>query len=95
MTEKFISTQSCRFPARSLLDVEIGEPVRVASLGGDPSVCQRLREMGFCEFAEVCKVSHGGALVCHVLNGKVALSQRLAKHIFVETIGDFPVSPSK
>ena len=78
-----------------LSDAQIGQPVRVTALGGDPSVCQRLREMGFCEFAEVCKVSHGGALVCHVLNGKVALSQRLAKHIFVESIGNSPASSSK
>ncbi len=79
----------------NLYEAKIGQPVRVTALGGDPTVCQRLREMGFCEFAEICKVSHSGALVCHVLNGKVAVSQRLARNIFVEAIKSPSDSSSK
>ena len=82
-------------PPNSLYDVEVGRPVRITTLGADPSVCHRLREMGFCEFAEVCKLSHSGALICHVLNGKVALSQRLAKQIYVETIPSSCPNPPK
>ena len=74
--------------SNNLYDTKVGKTVRITNIDGDPSACQRLREIGFCEMAEVCKIAHGGALICHVLNGKVALSQKLAKQIYVEEISD-------
>lgn len=70
----------------TLGDVEVGSRVRVKELRAEPVVCQRLREMGFCEFAEVCKVLEGGAIICWICDGKVALSKRLAKNIVVEHV---------
>ena len=70
----------------TLCDVSVNLPVRIKALNAEPAVCQRLREMGFCEFAEVRKVSHGSALICRVCGVKVALSKYLAKNIVVETI---------
>ena len=70
----------------NLYDIEINQPVRVKALHGEPAVCQRLREMGFCEFAEVRKLSHGSCLICHVCGVNVALSKYLAKNIVVEKI---------
>ncbi len=70
----------------TLHDIDIGKTVRVKEICADPSVCQRLREMGFCEYIEVCKIAHGGALICRVGSGRMVLSQRLAKNIFVEAI---------
>ena len=70
----------------TLHDIDVGLPVRVVELRCDPSVCQRLREMGFCEFTEVCKVTQSEALICRICNGRVALSRRLAKHIVVEPL---------
>lgn len=70
----------------TLCDVSINLPVRIKALNAEPAVCQRLREMGFCEFAEVRKVSQGSALICRVCGVKVALSKFLAKNIVVETI---------
>ena len=70
----------------TLCDVSVNLPVRIKALNAEPAVCQRLREMGFCEFAEVRKVAHGSALICRVCGVKVALSKYLAKNIVVETI---------
>ena len=72
--------------SNNLCDIESGQSVRVTQLRGEPAVCQRLREMGFCEFAEVRKVVHGEVLICHVCNTRIALSRRLAKNILVESI---------
>ena len=84
--------------AITLHDVSLNLPVRIKALNAEPAVCQRLREMGFCEFAEVRKVAHGAALICRVCDParqsslrlaggvKIALSQYLARNILVETI---------
>ena len=73
----------------TLCDVSVNLPVRIKALNAEPAVCQRLREMGFCEFAEVRKVSQGAALICRVCGVKVALSRYLAKNIVVETTQPF------
>ena len=70
----------------NLCDVSINSTVRIKALHGEPAVCQRLREMGFCEFAEVRKVSGKGSCICQVCGVKIALSQLLAKNILVETV---------
>ena len=77
----------------NLYDIEINQPVRVKSIHGEPAVCQRLREMGFCEFAEVRKLTHGSCLICHVCGVNVALSKYLAKNIVVEKIHPPIVKP--
>lgn len=89
--KKNFDTASSEITMSTLCDVAINRLVRVKALKAEPAVCQRLREMGFCEFAEIRKVSHGSALICHVCGVKVALSQYLAKDILVETID----SPSR
>ena len=71
---------------KTLYDVAVNQRVRVKAISAEAAVCQRLREMGFCEFAEVRKVSHGSALVCHVCGVNVALNKYLAKNILVEAI---------
>ena len=70
----------------NLYDIEVGRPCRVTQLRVEPGVCQRLREMGFCEFAEVKKLSEGDILICRVCEARIALSKRLAKNILVEAI---------
>ncbi len=79
-----LSIESQKF--NTLCDVSMNLPVRIKALHGEPAVCQRLREMGFCEFAEIRKVAQGSALICHVCGVKVALSKYLAKNILVEKI---------
>lgn len=76
-----------KIAACNLCDAKVNTPMRVkALLHGEPGVCQRLREMGFCEFAEIRKVSQGSALICRVCGVNVALSKYLAKNIIVEPI---------
>ena len=68
----------------SLHDVNPGQRVRVQKLSGQPALCHRLREMGFCEYAEVKILNKGGAMLCQVCNSKVCLSRQLAESILVD-----------
>lgn len=70
----------------TLHDAKVGARVRITALEGDPGVCQRLREMGFCELSKIYKVSDSGALICQTCGSKIALSGHLAKNIVVETV---------
>ena len=73
-------------PKNTLCNIKNGLSVRVKELLGEPSMCHRLRELGFCEYAEVCKVAAGEALICHVCGVRVILSKRLAENIVVEAV---------
>lgn len=76
-------------PDRALVDLcqaRVGSKLRVRDLKSNPAICQRLREMGFCEFAEIHKVADNGALICQVCGARVALSRSLGKQIIVEPV---------
>ena len=60
-----------------------GDTVHVVRLDGQESICHRLREMGFCESAEVRIINTSSGLICQVCGARVCLSQRLAGSIFV------------
>jgi ferrous iron transport protein A len=60
-----------------------GVTVRVADVRGEAGVCTRLREMGFCEQAEVRVIQNTGAMVCQVCGVRVCLSRELAENILV------------
>ena len=55
-------------------------------MSGKAEVCQRLREMGFCESAVISKVSGAHMLLCDLCGTRIALSDRAAQHIVVELI---------
>jgi Fe2+ transport system protein FeoA len=80
----WFGTKKADAGATSLADAPRGQKVRVSRLEGQPSMCNRLREMGFCEEAEVCVLNAGGTLVCQVCGSKVGLSRCLAESIHVE-----------
>ncbi|MBT5925802.1 MAG: ferrous iron transport protein A [Verrucomicrobia bacterium] len=61
-----------------------GQKVRVQKLEGHESVCNRLREMGFCEDSEVRILNNSGAMLCQVCGAKVCLSRQVADSILVE-----------
>lgn len=69
-----------------LSELPVGEAGRVCGLEGKTEVCQRLREMGFCESAVIEKVSGASTLLCQVCGTRIALSDRAAQHIVVEQI---------
>ena len=71
---------------KTLIDAGIGERVSILCLRGEEGVCQRLREMGFCESAVIEKVADSGALICKVCNTKLIISKKLAENIIVQDI---------
>lgn len=69
--------------AASLESAGVGTPLRVCGLEGSPSVCRRLRELGFCEEARVQKLSHCHLLLCDVCGTRLALDRHTARGIQV------------
>ena len=69
-----------------LSELPNGSAGRVQELEGKTEICQRLREMGFCESAVVEKVSGAHTLLCQVCGTRIALSDKVAQHILVEQI---------
>lgn len=72
-----------RKTAISLAEAGIGSIFYVHSIEGSAVECHRLRELGFCEKAEVVKLAHGAMTVCLVCGSKLGLNKGLAKRIFV------------
>lgn len=73
-------------PGQTLLAAPVGERLKLLQLLGQPALCQRLREMGLCESAEIIKVGQGAAVLCQVCGTRVALSRDLAEAIVIETL---------
>lgn len=63
-----------------------GTEARVQRLEGQASVCQRLREIGFCESAVISRLSGGDNLVCQVCGTRIALHPAFGETIHVEPI---------
>lgn len=63
-----------------------GERLRVVSICPNCPECVRLRELGFYERAEVCKVCDGSATICLLMGMRVAIGRELATHVRVERI---------
>lgn len=76
----------CHAPTKNLSQAPAGRRLKVECLHGEEGVCQRLREMGFCESAVVEKVADSGTLICKVCDSKVILSQGIAQNIIVKDI---------
>lgn len=69
--------------AVALSQINRGERVRIAQLCGQADTCRRLREMGFCEEAEIHVVNAGAAILCQICGARVGLSRQLAATIMV------------
>ena len=83
-----LKTDECRCEASSinLSEAIVGSTLRIECLHGEEGTCQRLREMGFCEAAQVEKIADSGSLICRVCDSKVAISRDLARNIIVKDI---------
>lgn len=77
-----------RSPAEplNLSRARCGELLRIVGLCENSPACLRLRELGFCEMTEVCKLADNGALICNLLGTRVAIARDLGKQIFVEKV---------
>lgn len=86
------ASTSCPIPREtretiSLLEARCGERLRVVDVKRDCATSNRLRELGFCESAEICKViAQRGACICLLSGSRVALGQELAAHVLVERV---------
>ncbi|MBP7949817.1 MAG: ferrous iron transport protein A [Verrucomicrobiales bacterium] len=79
-----MSFQSEEFDCLKLSDAPAGKKLRVFRLHGMEATCQRLREMGFCETAEVKIVQKSGAVICQVCGSRVCLNPQMAGSILVK-----------
>lgn len=75
---------------KTLNDVGTGQSVRIECLRGEEGVCQRLRELGFCESAVIEKVADNGGLICRVCDARIAISKGLAGNIIVKDLCAHP-----
>ena len=70
----------------NLSQARCGERLKIVNLRTDSPAIARLRELGFCESAEVCKVADRGACICVLLGTRVAIGPELASHVLVERV---------
>src|SRR3954454_6450107 len=71
---------------QTLLEARCGERLRVVNVQRDCATSVRLRELGFCESAEVCKVAQRGACICLLAGTRIAIGADLAAHVLVERL---------
>ena len=76
---------SCAVSITPLSEAEAGPVLSVERLEGSTTLCHRLREVGFCEKAEIRLLSRGGQMICSVCGTRLALSRKLAKNIWVKS----------
>ena len=70
----------------ALAAVRPGSSVRIRKLDAQPEICNRLREMGFCEDSIVQCLQTGASCVCRIHHAKIGLSGQLAASILVEPL---------
>jgi len=68
-------------PNLTLKNAPTGEKLLIESLSGD--CCQKLREFGFCEGLDVCKISEKQCILCSVCGIKYAISKELSARIIL------------
>ena len=69
-----------------LTHVRAGTAVRIKQLAASPDETHRLREMGFCEERKIRLLSSNANVICQVCNARLAISEKLAENILVESL---------
>jgi ferrous iron transport protein A len=69
-----------------LSQLRAGQICRIRRLCGSAEMCQRLREIGFCENHMIRRLANQTTIICEVCNARLALSTMLAELIWVEPI---------
>lgn len=69
-----------------LSSARCGERLRIRGLRENCASAGRLRELGFCDSVEVCKIADHGICLCQVLGSRVALARELASDVLVERV---------
>ncbi len=73
-----------------LSEASVGAQLWIHSVAGNPCESYRLQEMGFCQRAELVKLSHGAMTVCLVCGARVGLSAAVARRILVTVAREEP-----
>jgi len=66
--------------------VKAGAVVCIKELWTTPDVTNRLRELGLCEEQRIKLLTRRSNYICQVCNARLAISERLADSIIVETV---------
>ena len=72
--------------ALPLSKVHVGTLVRIRRLTAEEPICQRLREIGFCEERVVRLITNQSTVICQVCQSRLAISVTLAEQILVEPV---------
>ena len=68
----------------TLFNAPVGQYMRIQEIQSEPAVCQRLRELGFCENALVrCMINTQGNLICEVCHSRIGITSKIAQDILV------------
>jgi ferrous iron transport protein A len=70
-----------------LTRVKAGSVVSIRSLSTTPEMCDRLRELGFCEDQKIKLLARDSSYICQVCNARLGISPRLAEAIMVQPVG--------
>ena len=73
-------------PTLTLSKARCGERLRVVKVCPSSPACVRLTELGFCESAEICKVTDGSALICQLKGVRLAIARNLGSDVLVERV---------
>lgn len=81
-------TQTLIVPAipLNLCSAKCGIRLRIVSINSSCIECQRLRELGFSESTEVCKIAQGAAIICSLYGTRLAIGKSLGKLVLVEPV---------
>ena len=66
--------------------VQAGTTVCIKQLSASPEVTSRLRELGLGEEQQIKLLARQSSFICQVCNARLAISQKLADSIMVETL---------
>ena len=70
----------------NLCSARCGQRLRILCLNASSQECARLRELGFCERSEVCKLTDGSAILCRLSGSRMAVGRELGALVLVEPI---------
>ncbi|MEY2428999.1 MAG: hypothetical protein QOJ40_1884 [Verrucomicrobiota bacterium] len=73
--------------------VQAGTTVCIKQLSASPAITSRLRELGLGEEQQIKLLARQSSFICQVCNARLAISQKLADSIMVETLSG-PLSPA-
>jgi len=85
-TSTFAEVNHCDRALSPLNNVKAGTSVRIKELSAAPEMCQRLREIGFCEEQVIRPITTQENFICQVCNSRLAISSELARMILVEPV---------